>query len=231
MTDEAQGAVVAIDRSRRIVSPPNLNQMAASYVRQEIFSGMLKPGQKIDQDGVATLLGVSKLPVREALISLEHEGIVENIPRRGSFVAALTRVDILDHYQLIALASGLAARRAVEYLRPEDFDRLSAILDELEKTASPDRQDELNAAFHRSINLAGGSLRLRSALRLLTQTMPEHFYEFAVGWNENAKDEHRLVLAALRVRNGEAAEKAMVEHITSGGQYAVRRLDEVGFWS
>jgi DNA-binding GntR family transcriptional regulator len=230
MADDRQESVAVIDRSRRIASPPNLNQLAAAHVRQEIFSGQLKPGQKIDQDGIAALLGVSKLPVREALISLEHEGIVENVPRRGSFVAALTRVDILDHYQLIALASGLAARRAAEDLSADQLDRLSAILEEFEQAKSADRQDELNGAFHRTINLAGGSLRLRSALRLLTQTMPEHFYAFAVGWNESAKQEHRAVLAALCARDGAAAEKTMVDHITSGGQYAVERLEDVGFW-
>lgn len=231
MTGNRQTSVAVADRSHRIASPPNLNQLAAAHVRQQIFSGKLKPGQKIDQDGIAALLGVSKLPVREALISLEHEGIVENIPRRGSFVAALTRVDILDHYQLIALASGLAARRAAADLDAEQLDRLSAILEEFERAKSADRQDELNGAFHRTINLAGGSLRLRSALRLLTQTMPEHFYAFAIGWNESAKDEHRAVLAALCARDGVAAERTMVEHITSGGQYAVQRLEEVGFWS
>lgn len=231
MTDDGHASVVALNRPPRIASPPNLNQLAAAHVRQEIFSGKLKPGQKIDQDGIAALLGVSKLPVREALISLENEGIVENIARRGSFVAALTRVDILDHYQLIALASGLAARRAAENLTEADLDRLSEVLDEFERTESPDRQDELNAAFHRIINIAGGSLRLRSALRLLTQTMPAHFYEFAVGWNESARDEHRDVLARLRERDGAAAERTMVQHITSGGQYAVRRLEQVGFWS
>jgi hypothetical protein len=56
-------------------------------------------------------LGISKLPVREAFILRENEGLVDNLPRRGSYVAALTPDDIKDNYQLIALVSGLAARR------------------------------------------------------------------------------------------------------------------------
>ena len=210
--------------------PPNLKQLAAAHVREEIFSGRLKPGAKIDQDGIAARLGISKLPVREALISLEHEGLVENPARRGAYVARLTRDDILDHYRLIALVSGLAAQRAAAHLDAEEIESLALVLDELDGTDDPRRQEELNAIFHRAINVSAGSLRLRSALRVLNQTMPANFYEFAEGWNENAKAQHRRILDALRTADADAAEAAVVDHITAGGQYAVRRLDEVGFW-
>ena len=229
MTD-APDPVSRILTTRTVSPPPNLKKIAEAYVRQAIFSGKLRPAQKIDQDAIADQFGFSKLPVREALISLEHEGIVENIPRRGAFVANLTREDILDHYWLIALTAGIAAHRAAGQLDDEQLGELGRVLDELDTAGSPARMDELNGLFHRMINRAGGTLRLRSALRLLSQTMPENFFEFAQGWNENASAQHHRIFAALSASDGAEAERAMVDHIKAGGQFAVRRLEEVGFW-
>ena len=83
-------------RARR--SRPTLKDEAAQYVRDRILTGVRKPGMKIDQDAVADDLGARRLPVREALIALEAEGLVETIARRGLYVAALSPSDIRDHY-------------------------------------------------------------------------------------------------------------------------------------
>ena len=77
--------------SRRVSLPPNLKQLAAAHVRQAIFSGKLRPGQKVDQDAIAEFLGFSKLPVREALISLEHEGMALGIRFQGRLEHSLVR--------------------------------------------------------------------------------------------------------------------------------------------
>ena len=62
---------------------PNLKQEAAQHVRDMIFSASVRPRERLDQDKIAEQLGISRLPVREALITLEAEGLVENIARRG----------------------------------------------------------------------------------------------------------------------------------------------------
>ncbi|MBP0656595.1 GntR family transcriptional regulator, partial [Mycobacterium tuberculosis] len=84
-------------------------ESAAREIRSLVFAGELRPGSKVDQDALAEKLGMSKLPVREALIALAGEGIIETIPRRGAFVADLAREDIRDHYWMLGVISGLAA--------------------------------------------------------------------------------------------------------------------------
>jgi DNA-binding GntR family transcriptional regulator len=212
-------------------SPANFKVLVAERVRQDIFQGRLKPGQKIDQDRLAEDLGLSKLPVREALILLENEGLVDNFPRRGSFVAPLTPDDIRDHYQLIGLVSGLAARRAATVITDDTLDQLRYLLDQFDRTGDAVEQERLNDEFHRLINRAGGGRRLRSALRLFAKTMPGHFYDFAIGWSDSAREAHENILAALKNRDPDAAERAVRDHMIWGADIAIANLRRIGFWT
>jgi hypothetical protein len=92
----------------RSVRRRNLREDVADRLRNDILTGRLTPGKRIDQDQLAAELGVSQLPVREALIQLDQEGLVETIARRGSYVPQLTPEDIADQYRIFGLVSGLA---------------------------------------------------------------------------------------------------------------------------
>jgi DNA-binding GntR family transcriptional regulator len=209
----------------------NLKDVVADHIRNLIFSGQLRPKQKIDQDEIAEFLGVSKLPVREALILLENEALVRGVPRRGVFVAPLTADDMRDHYEIYGMVEGIATRRAAQNMSDADLTKLAEITTEMQKKdVSPQRHEELNHEFHRAINIAGGTPKLLTVLNLLSKMMPANFYEIADGWGEIAADQHRLIEAALRARDGAAAEQAMRRHIVAGGEYAVRMLSESGFW-
>ncbi|MQA82080.1 MAG: FCD domain-containing protein [Streptosporangiales bacterium] len=212
-------------------SPPTLKEVVAGRLRHAIFSGGLKPNQRIDQDLMAMEFGVSKLPVREALISLENEGLVISVPRRGCFVAPLTREDVYDHYVLIGLVEGRAASRAATRMTDEDLALLRDLLDQFNRATDPEEQGRLNFLFHRHINRTGASRRLRSVLRQLTSTMPAKFYEFARDWENKARREHETIFAALSSRSADASEKAMVAHIESGAELAISILEKGGFWS
>lgn len=209
----------------------NLKDVVAARIRDLIFSGQLRPGVKIDQDDIASQLGVSKLPVREALIALESEALVRNLPRRGSFVAPLTPEDVRDHYRIYGLLSAVAAERAATGLSDAQLDELGELLTRMDDPAlTADEQERLNFEFHRGINRAGGSARLNSVLQLLAYSIPARFYEFTAGWSDEAAQHHRAILAALRQRDGETASREMEGHLRAGGDYAVRLLAESGFW-
>lgn len=207
----------------------NLKDVVADHIRNLIFAGRLRPGQRIDQDDIAEVLGVSKLPVREALILLENEALVRGLPRRGVFVAPLTPDDVRDHYEIYGMVEGIAARRAAKNLSDTELSHLAEITSQMQKDA-PDRQEELNYEFHRAINVAGGTPKLLTVLHSLSKTMPASFYEIASGWSEIAANQHRQIEAALRARDGAGAEQAMRTHIISGGEYAVQMLRDSGFW-
>lgn len=208
----------------------NLKEGVAAHVRARIFSGDLRPGSKIDQDQLAADLGVSKLPVREALITLESEALIENIARRGAFVARLTRADVQDHYNVFGIVSGLAAERAATRLTDDELRRLGELAGAMEKSTSPEEQEQLNFDFHRTINVRGASRRLRSVLRLLGNSLPTRFFVSHPQWADVAHVDHRAILAALQARDAAQARAATEHHLRDSAELAVQILAERGVW-
>ncbi|MGM7648462.1 GntR family transcriptional regulator [Nocardia sp. JW2] len=213
----------------RVAPPTSLKTAAVQEIRRRIFAGELRPGDKIDQDEIADSLGISKLPVREALIALELESIVDMPPRRGAFVAPMTRDDVRDHYWLLGVVSGLAAARAATRIPESALDALGRILDRMGTASSRDRET-LNFEFHRMINRASGSRRLLTELKVLGSAGPHGFYETHDDWSETADRDHREILAALRARDVATARAVTEEHFLHGGDRAVHMLESRGFW-
>src|SRR2546421_4287478 len=101
---------------------------AALLIRRMIFDGELRPGERVPQDDVAAMLGISRIPVREALIALEREGWVTIEMHRGAFVNAFDARSVGDHYELFGLVYGFAARLAIARSGPDLVDRLAELL-------------------------------------------------------------------------------------------------------
>jgi len=210
----------------------NLKQDVARYLRDQIFSGVLKPGERIDQDGLAEAVGVSRLPVREALIKLEAEGMVVNLPRRGAFVAQLAPEDITDHFEMYGVLSGVAAARAASLGSTQLVDDITEISSRMRNATDPDAHDQLNFRFHQLINKAGASGRLVSVLRILSDNMPSHFFTSNNEWafRERAFAEHDQIVAAIRAGDSAGAASAVANHFRHVGEQAEHSLRAAGFW-
>ena len=89
-----------IDAMEQITRPKSLFEMAAPYIRQAISKGQLKLGQRISENDLASSLGISKTPVREALAKLKMEGLVHVFPQKGTFVFTLTEKEVVDICEL-----------------------------------------------------------------------------------------------------------------------------------
>lgn len=212
-------------------SVPNLKDTAADHIRDQILRGVLRPGRKVDQDEIATTLGISRLPVREALIELAQEGFVEAIPRRGAFVIELDVDDILDHYYAYGLVAGLAARRGAAQITPEDLARLRAVHEELAASSDPGRQADLNFQFHRIINHAGGSRQLLSILWFLGRALPVGLFRHDPGWASAATAHHGLILSALEAHDPDSAAASVERHLRDAGTHLVEVLGAEGYWA
>ncbi|WP_125611549.1 GntR family transcriptional regulator [Specibacter cremeus] len=209
----------------------NLREEVAENLRNRILTGEIKPGIRIDLVAVAEEMGVSQLPVREALIALESEGLVKSYPRRGHYVQSLQPEDILDHYEIFGKVSGVAAARAAKALTEEQLHQLEAINEAMRATKDAGEQEERNFQFHKLINGAGSSHRLMSVLRMLSKSMSLRFSEAIPGWDEKAANEHDEILKALRAGDAEAARVAMENHLSVNGVRAVEALQGMHFFS
>lgn len=209
---------------------PNLADEVASHIRAEILGGRLRPGTRIDQDGIAEELGVSRLPVREALISLDREGLIHTIPRKGSYVSRIDRDDISDHYQVFGQVAGLAAARAVARLDDDDVARLIDLHERMTESATLEEQQRLNHEFHRTINLAAGSQRMTSMLLLLARSLPMPYADFPPEWLAEANRQHQDILDAFARRDTRAAQRAMEQHINASARHAIEVLERLDFF-
>ncbi|MDH6293185.1 GntR family transcriptional regulator [Rhodococcus opacus] len=211
--------------------PTSLKKVATHELRRRIFAGHLRPGVKIDQDALAAELGISKLPIREAVSALEGEGFINIAPRRGAYVASLSPEDIRDQYWMLGEISGLAAERATQNLSKTDFSTLQQLATAMESSESDDEQEQLHFEFHRVINIAAQSSRLTSVLRVLGSAIPRGFAEFDATSAERTHREHRKILKLLKTGKGSQARTAVEDHFARQAEQTVAMLTERGFWA
>lgn len=230
MTEKAKPSVLATSAG---VSVPRrrggLADDVATYVRELILTGALKPGSRIDQDAIGEAVGVSRSPVREAIVVLGQEGLLEILPRRGAIVAQLTRGDVIDHYELFGLVSGRAAGIAAVDLSDKDRADLKSIHERFTPGSGVD-MSALNREFHRMINSTAPP-RTKWLLRLLEKSVPSNYYEFAAGWDETAVGHHQAIIEAIASRDVDGARRAMEHHLHESGVVAADALERQGFWS
>src|SRR6202161_2833095 len=158
-------------RQEKLVRTPS-GEHIASHVRSLIFEGVLRPGMRVPQDAIARNLGVSRIPVREALIVLEREGWVTNEMHRGAFINALDEQTVHDHYELYGLIFGLAAQRALARRAPDLPERFAELQAEFARATTPEGQHRLSLDFHGTILKVAASPRINAALRSMSALVP-----------------------------------------------------------
>jgi DNA-binding GntR family transcriptional regulator len=209
----------------------SLKEMASDYIRDRVVSGRLGPGAKVDQDEIADALGISRLPVREALIELTAKGFVESIPRRGAYVVKLTPQDIADHFEVIGLLFGLTARRAAEHIGDEQLRELERLHNKTTTTQDPSRRLQLSYEFYRIINRVATSDRLLLTLRFLAFALPNDFYFNTPRCPATETVYRERVLSALESHDPVAAAKATEEHLRTCAKVTIDELRARGYWA
>src|SRR6476646_3965410 len=125
--------------------------LVAVHIRSLIFNGELRQGDRMRQDEIAQRLGVSRIPVREAIIALDREGWLTITPHRGAFVHGLDEEALRDHYELLGLVYGVDARRAVSRAPPDGRESLRVAQHAPAAAATPDALHDTNDAFLRTL--------------------------------------------------------------------------------
>jgi DNA-binding GntR family transcriptional regulator len=181
---------------------------AAYYIRRLIFDGKLRPGTRVAQDEIARTLGVSRIPVREALIALEHEGWVTNHLHRGTFVNTLDENTVRDHYRLFGLVYGFAARMAIDRSRDGLVSRLSTIHNELLSAGEAREVARLTLQFHATVVDAAESPPTSVVLRAMSGLVPGNFFTYVPKATELERRGLTAVLRAIRAGDGDRAASA-----------------------
>jgi DNA-binding GntR family transcriptional regulator len=194
-------------------------------LRRTILAGELKPGSQILQDRIAENLGVSRVPVREALKMLEGEGQVAYAPHRGYFVAELDAAELIEVYQIREILEAEAVTRALPFLTEEDHERMREAVDQMEAAEGDGDVVALTAAnrrFHFAVMEPCGMPRLLRIIRQLwDSTDPYRSIYFGDAKHRGTvRNEHREILKAVVHADAEQ----VVQHLNEHRQHAVESL-------
>ena len=199
-------------------------------LRQEIIEGTIAPGERLRETDIAQRYGISRTPVREALKRLESDGHLEDVPGRGLTVSNPSLSEIMDAYLIREMLEGLSTRLAAERMLDTDlmhleliFQQVEASLEVVRSGGSVDPFIDLSYAFDDLIFASARSPRL---LKMIESARASH----AQAMRANLRDPSRMeasfkerleILEAVRVRDGQAAEKAMQGHLQRAREYRI----------
>jgi DNA-binding GntR family transcriptional regulator len=173
-------------------------EQAAFYVRRLIFDGHLTPGSRVPQDEIARTLGISRIPLREALIALEREGWVTLEMHRGAFVNALDERAVRDHYELFGLIYGFTLKKAMARSGDDYVERLAAVEREIRSETDPAALSVLLRRFHTTMTAGARSARINAVLRSMSSIVPGDFFEQIPGAIEVERTAIAEIVRALR---------------------------------
>lgn len=202
------------------VEHETLNLRIYQELKDLIQQGVLPMGSRLNEKSLSEQMGVSRTPLREAIVKLCEDGLVELRPRRGAIVATYRERDVNEIYDVRKAVEGLAARLVIEHASDEEIQELQEIVDYGRRLLQADDGDghvHQDQRFHqglirlsRNSRLVPIEAQLRAqvqAIRAMVAQKPGRMYQ--------AADEHDAIIAALRGRDASAAVLLLEEHIES----------------
>jgi DNA-binding GntR family transcriptional regulator len=216
--------------------PPDQRTIAeqvAERLRELIIDGTLPPGTPLRVNPLAERLGMSAMPVRDALKLLEVERLVESTPRRGAVVSGLSEEDIEEIYGMRAALEGICARHGTERATEADRAELVELFTAIERAQQADDLDAFKAAdraFHdRLYGLCGRERILRTVGELHARSRRYQRTAY-LRWRPlgDAVEEHRRILEAVLARDGHRAEQLTRAHLDGAAGRLLAAVREQG---
>jgi DNA-binding GntR family transcriptional regulator len=212
----------------------NLREHVERLVRNAILDGSFAASERLVESAIAEQLNVSRAPVREALASLEREGLVVHVPRRGYSVIEFTDKDVEEIYSLRLLLETEALRRAMGRATSQELAEMQRIVDELGQAALEQREPErivaLDLSFHETLCRMAGHGRLYAAWHststqarvLIGLTSRTHYHR-----PEQPKELHQRILEAIRTKDLERGVALLNDHILDAQRRAMLARQQV----
>ena len=215
-----------LEQSRRL-----LGQEVYLALRRSIISGELKPNQRLTEVNLATGMGASRTPVREAMRRLESEDLLSKLPTGGYIVRSLTPQDIEEIFGVLSVLESHATYLTTVRLTDKVMQRLEDTAQKYEETLKNNDMEKVNkldVSYHDTIYKASGSKLLHN----LIYQLQEYFYCYRrvlldlPDMAAIAGREHRAVLEAMRDRDAITAEELARKHILRGRSVLLRAIEE-----
>ena len=201
----------------------SLHTRVFKEIENAILIGTLAPGDALTEAKLSHELGVSRTPVREALRQLELEGLVKNVPNKGSVVVGFSQKDMEDLYTIRMCIEGLASRWAAGNITEEQKKTLAELVELQEFYCAKNDYEQiwhLDSVFHETLYSACGSRPLKTILSQFHNYLqkPRELSIKSSGRAAAAVKEHREILQAILAGDQDRAENLAKEHVNNAKQ-------------
>lgn len=195
-------------------------EIAARHIEELIITGGLNPGDQVKEDEIAASLGISRPPIREALKSLEGEGLLIRKPRKGAFVSQMTENDFREVYTLKAELYAVSTDQAIDRITRPQIQVLFSLVARMNKCSATDpgsilKYQDLHQTFHSKIIEIGGNLRLFKFVSTLHKQISRYSF-MTLGYQEHLDTSHRYhvkIAESIDIKDRANARKLMKEHV------------------
>ena len=212
----------------------SVSDQVTEIIRDMIWMGELPAGEQITHEQIAETLDVSTMPVRETLLRLTHEGLIENGTKARSYrVSANTPNDVRDIYWLHSELVGELTARAALRLDDEQLSALDRAHQQwlaAAKAADVDALEWANDSFHRVINLGANAPKLVRFLLNTLRLIPHQYYRIVPQQVVDSTEAHTKILKAIVAHDAQAARTAAQQHVLDSGNELVRIFEDNGYW-
>lgn len=182
-----------------------------------IITERIGNGRALSEQEYAEAFGMSRTPIREAFRRLHHEGLIEIIPHKGTYVRSLSSIEVIHNYELAEALEGMIVFLATENLSAHDFKELSHYVEEMDNAQEHHEVEqwvEMDEAFHNLIfNRCENKILVEQRRHLQGQIFRSRLLK-TMPWldKQTSNEEHKRILAAMRERNAEKARAEIHSH-------------------
>src|SRR5215208_793400 len=185
--------------------------LVVSHVVNLVMTGKLRSGDRVDRNEIAQELGLSRVPIQEAVVQLEHDGILSTQYHRGAYVERFDESVVREHHEIYGLLSGIASARAAVHGLPPILDQLSVLIEAMRNSKESRAFQESAWQFRRIINDEYAGPRLQAAIRASQTFIPRGFWLAYLRNHDDMLPFYEAEAAAIHRRDPDGARAACVE--------------------
>ncbi|QCP50303.1 GntR family transcriptional regulator [Trinickia violacea] len=218
---------LAAESTRKIVRPTTV-ELVTTAIRQRILSGELAPGEVLRQEAVAEELGVSRVPIREAITRLTAEGLLTSVPHKGAYVAELSIEEVRETFDIRLRLEPWIFAEAIPRITDAEIGKAERLVKEMDKADSSE-WGHLNWRFHETLYVPAQKDITLQMLRVLHDRSDRYFrfQVFQVPIREQSHQEHMGLVEACRKRDPKLGAKLLEQHVKTASQQIISVVDAI----
>ncbi|HKV21567.1 MAG TPA: GntR family transcriptional regulator [Mycobacterium sp.] len=202
-----------------------------SHIINLVLTGKLRSGDRVDRNEVAHDLGLSRVPIQEAVVQLEHDGIISTRYHRGAFIERFDESVVLEHHELHGILLGIASARAATDPRPHVLSQLTSLTDFMRANRESRAFQEAAWQYRQTINEEYAGPRLLAEIRASQSFIPRSFWMTYLNNHDEMLPFYEAETAAIGGRDPDGARAACAGRANAMGQIMVTELVRRGVLS